>query len=111
MASAVNKVARGVVNISKIVRDRIPMTLAKIVARTLLTVPRTNGRLDVRAINLSVSASMTMLKALEAPAARVPPMRVAATKPKDGSPFSAKTMAGSVVMIRSSTTRSFMRST
>ena len=63
------------------------MSHAKTVAWVLLITPVTNGRFDVRAINLSDSDSITMLNAFDAPAANVPPMRVAATRPKDGSPF------------------------
>ena len=84
---------------------------AKIIAWVRVTDPVTKGRCEVRAINLSVSASSTMLKALDAPAANVPPISVAATKPKLGNPFSARTIAGRVVIIKSSTTRNFIRST
>ena len=87
------------------------MREANISAWRRVTVPTTSGRLEVRAINLSVSASITILKALDAPAANVPPIKVAATNPNEGRPFSARTMAGRVVMMSSSTTRNFMRST
>jgi hypothetical protein len=50
-----------------------------------------------------------MLNALALPAARVPPIRVATIKPKEGTPSSAKIIAGIVEIKSSSTTRSFIR--
>ena len=75
------------VNSRKIASETIVINQAKIVAFALLMTPVTNGRFDVRAINLSDSDSITMLNALDAPAANVPPMSVAATNPKLGRPF------------------------
>ena len=86
------------------------MTVAKIVALVLLTTPVTIGRLEVRAINLSMSLSITILKALALPADKVPAKIVAATNEKEGRPLAAKTMAGRVETRSSSTTRSFIRS-
>mgnify|MGYP006169858279 CR=1 FL=1 len=88
-----------------------PIAVAKIVACNLLSAPVTSGRSNVRSINLSRSLSKTILKALALPAASVPPTRVATISPSDGTPFSARIIAGIVEMRRSSTTRSFMRAT
>ena len=98
------------VKISKIKSEEIVNTQAKMIACVREIDPVTSGRFEVRAINLSVSASITILNAFDAPAASVPPISVAATKPKLGNPFSAKTIAGRVVIIKSSTTRNFIRS-
>jgi len=62
------------------------MNQAKTFAWVLEIAPVTKGRFEVRAINLSDSDSITMLNAFEAPAAKVPPMRVAATRPNEGNP-------------------------
>jgi hypothetical protein len=72
--------------------------------------PVTIGRLDVLAINLSLSLSITMLNALALPADRVPARIVVATNEKDGSPLAARTIAGSVETKSSSTTRNFIKS-
>jgi hypothetical protein len=90
--------------------ERIPIKDAKIVALVFEINPVTIGRFEVRAINLSRSLSITMLKALALPAAKVPAHMVATTRPKAGKPFSAKTIAGNVETSRSSTTRNFIRS-
>ena len=71
--------------------------------------PVTSGRVLVRSIKASMSRSITILMAFAPPAANVPPMRVIATRPQLGQPFSAKTMVGTVVMSSSSTTRNFIR--
>ena len=105
------RVANGVVKIQKMMREKIPITVAKIEAFVLLMTPVTIGRLDVRAINLSLSLSITILKALALPADKVPARIVVATNEKDGKPLAARTMAGRVETNRSSTTRSFIRST
>ena len=52
-----------------------------------------------------------MLNALALPAAKVPPIKVAMVKEREGNPLSAKTIAGKVETNKSSTTRNFMRST
>ena len=101
----------GVVKTQKIMSDKIPMADAKIAALTLLTTPVTIGRFAVRAINLSLSLSITILKALALPADKVPARIVIATREKGGNPLAAKIMAGRVETNRSSTTRSFIRST
>jgi hypothetical protein len=68
----------------KIIKDKIPTKVAKISAFFLEITPVTIGRLEVLAINLSRSLSMTMLKALALPAAKVPAKIVAIAKPKSG---------------------------
>jgi hypothetical protein len=105
------RVANGVVKTQKIMSDKIPMMVANMAALTLLITPITIGRLAVRAINLSLSLSITILNALALPADSVPARIVVATREKDGKPLAAKTMAGRVETNRSSTTRSFIRST
>ena len=87
------------------------MKVANIVASVLFNTPVASGRFAVRCINLSVSDSITILKALALPAAKVPPIKVATVNEKEGKPPSAKTIAGSVETNRSSTTRNFIRST
>jgi hypothetical protein len=86
------------------------MTVAKTVALFLEIKPVTIGRFAVRAINLSKSLSITMLKAFALPAAKVPANIVAIAKPKSGKPRAAKTIAGKVETSNSSTTRNFIRS-
>jgi hypothetical protein len=49
-----------------------------------------------------------MLNAFEAPAARVPPIKVAIVRPRGGTPFAARNRAGKVVTSKSSTTRNFI---
>jgi hypothetical protein len=72
--------------------------------------PVTIGRLDVRAINLSKSLSITMLKAFALPAAKVPATIVTTVNPKSGSPLAARAIAGKVVTSNNSTTLNFIRS-
>jgi hypothetical protein len=92
------------------IKERMPITVANIAAFVLLITPVTMGRFAVRAINLSMSLSITILKALALPAANVPAKIVAATRENDGRPLAAKIMAGKVETRSSSTTRSFIRS-
>ena len=106
-----NKVASEVVNAPNIASAIKPISVAKIVASLLLKTPVASGRLAVRFINLSDSDSITILNAFALPAARVPPIKVAIVSESDGSPFCAKTIAGRVETNKSSTTRSFIRST
>ena len=87
-----------------------PITVANIAAFILLSTPVTIGRFAVRSINLSISLSITILKALALPAANVPAIIVAAVNENDGRPLEAKTIAGRVETRSSSTTRSFIRS-
>ena len=105
------RVASGVVKIQKTKRDNAPIKVAKIAAFVLLITPMTIGRFEVLDINLSLSLSITILKALALPADKVPAKIVATTRVKEGKPFAAKIMAGRVETKRSSTTRSFIRST
>jgi hypothetical protein len=84
--------------------------VAKISASLLFNTPVASGRFAVRFINLSDSDSITMLKALALPAARVPPIKVAIVNVSEGSPSFAKTIAGRVETNKSSTTRNFIRS-
>jgi len=104
-------VARGVVKIQKIIRDKTPIKVAKIAAYVLLMTPMTIGRFEVLDINLSLSLSITILKALALPADKVPAKIVVMTSEKEGSPFAAKIMAGRVETNKSSTTLIFIRST
>ena len=85
------------------------MADAKIAAWFLPITPVTNGRFDVRFINLSRSLSRTILNALALPAAKVPPTRVARTSVASGIPCCAKIIAGIVEINKSSTTRNFIR--
>ena len=70
--------------------------------------PVTRGLFFVRSISLSMSRSMYMFIALAPPAARVPPNRVAMISHTEGKPSSATIIVGTVVIRRSSTTRSFI---
>ena len=97
-------------NNQKRISEAIPIAVAKIVALVFEINPVTTGRLEVLAINLSKSLSITMLKAFALPAANVPAKIVAIAKPKSGKPFAAKTIAGKVDTNNSSTTRNFIRS-
>jgi len=90
--------------------ERIPISVAKIVAFVFEIKPVTIGRFAVRAINLSKSLSMTMLNAFALPAAKVPAKIVVIAREKFGKPFAAKTIAGKVETSNSSTTRNFIRS-
>jgi hypothetical protein len=103
-------VASGVVKNQNISNEITPMRVAKIAAFVLLMTPVTIGRFDVRAINLSMSLSITILKAFALPADNVPAIIVAIVKENEGRPLAAKTMAGKVETRSSSTTRSFIRS-
>ena len=86
------------------------MSVANIVAFVLLITPVTIGRFDVRAINLSMSLSITILNAFALPADNVPATIVATVNENEGRPLAAKTMAGKVETRSSSTTRSFIKS-
>ena len=92
-------------------KESAPIAVANTVAFVFEIKPVTIGRLEVRAINLSRSLSMAILKAFALPAAKVPAMMVTAVSPKSGNPCAAKTIAGKVETSSSSTTRNFIRST
>ena len=94
----------------KIIKARTPIKVANTVAFFFEICPVTTGRFAVRAINLSRSLSITILKALALPAARVPAKIVAKANPNSGNPLAAKTIAGNVETSKSSTTRNFIRS-
>jgi hypothetical protein len=96
--------------IQKIIKERTPIKVANTVAFFFEICPVTTGRFAVRAINLSRSLSITMLKALALPAARVPAKIVAKANPNSGNPLAAKTIAGNVDTSKSSTTLNFIRS-
>jgi hypothetical protein len=98
------------VKTQNIINESTPMSMANIAAFVLLMTPVTIGRFEVRTINLSMSLSITILKALALPADNVPATIVATVNENDGSPWAAKTMAGKVETRSSSTTRSFIRS-
>ena len=66
------------------------------------------GRECVRRITWSRSRSIQQLIVLAPPAERAPPSSTAAISPSDGSPSSARTIAGTVVTSRSSMTRGFV---
>ena len=94
----------------KIKRLAIIKKDAKREACCFVMMPVAIGRCLVRDINLSISASMTILNAFAEPAAKVPPINDAKVGINGGQPSAASTSAGTVVIIRSSTTRSFIRS-
>ena len=96
-------------NIENIVSETIVRADAKINAWVSLIAPLTIGRLEVRTIKRSESTSIIILNAFEAPAARVPPIKVAIVNPRGGTPFAARNSAGNVVTNNSSTTRNFIR--
>jgi hypothetical protein len=66
------------------------------------------GRLDVRFINRSDFDSITILKALAPPAAKVPPSKDQIVIEIFGTPFEARNNAGTVVTKSSSTTLNFI---
>ncbi len=68
-----------------------------------------SGRLRVLRITSSMSRSRYMLIALAAPAASEPPTRVASTSQSEGTPPSASTIAGTVVMSSNTMIRGFVR--
>ena len=84
---------------------------AKMTAAGALTAPVTRGRREVLCIRASMSRSRYMFAALAPPADRVPPMRVATTRPDDGQPRAATTMVGTVVTRSSSIMRGLVRAT
>jgi hypothetical protein len=62
------------------------MKVANTVASALPMTPVASGRLEVLFINLSESASITILNALALPAASVPPIKVAIVNLSGGKP-------------------------
>lgn len=110
MANEVNRVASGVVKNQKIKRLASIKNVANLDAWRLVKIPEAIGRCWVLDINLSMSASITMLYAFAAPAAKVPPINEAKDSISGGQPFAARKSAGTVVIIRSSTTRNFINS-
>ena len=66
------------------------------------------GRECVRRITWSRSRSIQQLIVLAPPAESAPPSSTAPIRPSEGSPFSARTIAGTVVTSRSSMTRGFV---
>ena len=70
-----------------------------------VTVCRASGRDRVRRITASMSASTTQFRAFALPAAKVPPTRVAASRPIDGTCRCAANIAGIVVISSSSMIR------
>ena len=84
---------------------------AKISAPRGDTSPVTSGRFSVRCMCASMSRSRYMLNAAAEPALSEPPMTVASTSHRSGSPPSARIMTGTVVTSRSSSTRGFVRAT
>jgi hypothetical protein len=97
-----------VVNIAKVKKERVNKASANKVAFTLLITPVATGLLAVLAINLSESLSKIILRVFAAPAAKVPPIKVAIVIFKFGRPLLARKSAGTVVTNKSSTTRNFM---
>ena len=81
------------------------MATAKVSAERGSITPAAIGRLLVRSITLSMSRSTYMLMALAPPAAKVPPITVAAMSHGDGRPRSATIMVGTVVTRSSSMMR------
>ena len=66
------------------------------------------GRFEVLDMTLSISLSITILNAFAAPAASVPPIKVARVISRAGMPSAARKSAGSVVTNKSSTTLNFI---
>ena len=95
----------------KIKRLVIINKIAKLLACFFVNSPAAIGRCLVRDINLSLSASITMLKVFAAPAAKVPPINDAIVGTIGGQPLAAKKSAGTVVMMSNSTTLSFIKAT
>ena len=67
-----------------------------------------SGRSRVRRMTWSMSRSRYMLMLLADPAARVPPISVAAMSQSEGMPRSARIIAGTVVINSSTMMRGFM---
>ena len=67
-----------------------------------------SGRSRVRRMIWSMSRSRYMLMLLADPAARVPPTRVAAISQSEGMPWSARIMAGTVVISSRTMMRGFI---
>ena len=108
MANKVSAAANLVVKIKKISIEIKPINDANVSAAFLLISPVTIGLEAVRAINLSESLSITILKELADPAAKVPPIKVGIVIESFGIPFVAKNKAGMVVTNKSSTTLNFI---
>ena len=70
-----------------------------------------SGRCEVRRISASMSRSTKQLRELAAPAASVPPTRVAANSSTEGRPRAANIMTGTVVTSRSSMMRGLVSAT
>ena len=104
----VKSVAVVVVKVAKIIIEIKPIKVAKTSAAFLLISPVAIGRVAVRSINLSDSLSITILKELADPAAKVPPIKVAIVVDSLGTPLDAKNNAGMVVTNKSSTTLNFI---
>ena len=91
--------------------DTIASVHEKIRAPRGLTSPVTSGRFSVRCMCASMSRSRYMLNAPAEPALIDPPMTVARTSQRSGSPPCARNMTGTVETRRSSRTRGFVRVT
>ena len=76
-----------------------------------VTRPSGNGRPCVRFIFWSMSRSQTQLMVLAPPAASVPPNSTVSTSHGEGTPRSARTMAGTVVTSSSSMMRGLVSPT
>ena len=87
------------------------MPTAKVSASRGVSSPVTSGRPWVRFISWSMSRSMYMFMALAPPADSVPPITVATMCHTEGSPASATTIVGTVVMSSSSMMRGLVSAT
>jgi hypothetical protein len=111
MASSEIKAAMIVVVSARKMKLATPSVLAKRSADPTLMRPVTSGRAAVRAICASISASTMQLKTLALAALRVPPTSVAAISVSGGNPWAASSIAGTVVIRRSSTIRGLVSAT
>ena len=105
----VKPVANKFVNTNMITSDISAIRKAKVSALPSEISRCASGRFAVRPISRSLSLSITILKAFAAPAASVPPTKVASETPSGGTPPAARKRAGRVVTSKSSTTRNFIR--
>ena len=89
----------------------IPSSTPKINAPRVETACRASGRVRVRRMTASMSASTTQFSAFALPAARVPPTRVAIIRPSGGTCRCAANIAGMVVISSSSMIRGLVSAT
>ncbi len=103
--------ASGVVSSHSSASDAAASTSPNTSAAVGDTRPDGMGRLRVRDMRRSMSRSNQQLRVLAAPAANVPPTRVAPTSRHEGQPSAASIIAGSVVTSSSSTSLGLVSAT